>query len=262
MLPESSQANGSHGACGAPQFKLNVCVEPDNAALSRRAAEIVVGELRRRPALLFCASAGGSPTGLYHALGQAAASQPQLFERMRIVKVDEWGGLPANNPATCEADLINKLVIPLRLPAERFEGFRSDAPDPVEECARVAQWLSSEGPIDICILGLGANGHLAMNEPSENLCPHPHVAKLTPSSLQHPMLEGSPQKPAYGLTLGIGDILRSKKILLPVLGRHKREVLRKLLRPVVSTLFPASFLWLHSDVTVLCDRDAAGELVA
>jgi galactosamine-6-phosphate isomerase len=262
MLPESSQSNGRGHAYCPPHPNLNLWVGQDPKAVSQRAAEIVLEELRRRPELLMCASAGASPSGLYAALGQVASREPELFERMRVLKVDEWGGLPLDNPATCEVDLINKLLVPLRVSAERYEGFRSDAPDPRRECERVAQWLLREGPIDLCVLGLGANGHLAMNEPDESLCPYPHVARLSASSMQHPMLAASTTKPAYGLTLGMGELMRSKKILLPILGRQKREVLKRLLQPSVSTHFPASFLWLHPDVAVLCDRDAAGDLPA
>ena len=73
----------------------------------------------------------------------------------------------------------------------------------------------------------------------------------------HGMLKDLPNKPRYGLTLGLGDILRSRRILLVVSGQPKRAVLKRLLQPRVSGRFPASFLWLHSDVTILCDRDAA-----
>ena len=71
------------------------------------------------------------------------------------------------------------------------------------------------------------------------------------------MLKGLPSKPRYGLTLGLGDILRSRKILLVVSGTSKRAVLEKLLQGRVSPRLPASFLWLHPSATIICDRDAA-----
>ena len=118
--------------------------------------------------------------------------------------------------------------------------------------------LDKEGPIDICVLGLGANGHLALNEPAEQLQPFVHVARLTAESCQHPMLAESAARPSYGLTIGMADILQSRKVLLLVSGVHKREQFQRLLSRQVSTQFPASFLWLHPDVTCLCDRDAKG----
>jgi galactosamine-6-phosphate isomerase len=95
-----------------------------------------------------------------------------------------------------------------------------------------------------------------MNEPADALNPQVHVATLARSSQQHPMLKELERKPCYGLTLGIGDILRSRKILLLVNGKHKAAALKRLLQPAVTNDFPASFLWLHSDAAVLCDRRA------
>ena len=130
-------------------------------------------------------------------------------------------------------------------------------PDEKRECVRISRWLARNGPIDVCILGLGRNGHIAMNEPAATLLPHAHVARLAPSSLKHSMLKGLARKPRYGLTLGMGDILGSRKILLLVSGRAKRAMFRRLVRPQITSRLPASLLWLHPDVTVLADKDAA-----
>jgi galactosamine-6-phosphate isomerase len=254
------RAESDQRTASFPSKAFQVHVVPDFKAVSQQVAEVVIGEIRTRPDLLFCAAAGSSPSGAYQVLGERAVAEPDLFARLRVIQIDEWGGLSRSHPATCEADLIKKLLVPLHVGAERYEGFHSDPADPEKEAARVARWLERHGPIDLCVLGLGMNGHLAMNEPSEALCPHPHVARLTPSSLDHPMLAACSSKPSYGLTLGMGDLLRSRKILLPVCGHPKRDVLRQLLRPTVSPWFPASFLWLHPDVTVICDEEAAGDI--
>ena len=94
------------------------------------------------------------------------AKEPTLFEHCRIIKLDEWGGLPPGNPATCDIQLRTTLVSPLNL-AERYVAFESNPPDPDAECARVADWLDQNGPIDISVLGLGINGHLGFTEPAE-----------------------------------------------------------------------------------------------
>jgi galactosamine-6-phosphate isomerase len=230
-------------------------------AMSRRAEEAIVAELKQSPELLLCASAGGTPTGLYQRLAQRHKLQPRLFKRMRVLQIDEWGALPRSHPATCEADLRAKLLEPLGIGRDRYAGFRTDAPDPKRECDRIARWLAANGPIDICILGLGLNGHVAMNEPAQTLSPGAHVARLTPSSLRHPMLKSSRVKPRHGLTLGLADILASRLVLLLVNGKHKQQALKQLLVPKVSTRFPASFLWLHPNACLLCDRESAPKSV-
>ena len=243
-------------AC-AKGTNLRLRLAKDYRTMSRWAADFIEADLKFQPDLLLCASAGGTPTGTYERLAARHLTNPKLFRKLRVLQIDEWGGLPRGHPATCSTDLQHKLLQPLGISPRRFEGFRSDAPDPDRECERIRGWLATNGPIDICLLGLGLNGHVAMNEPADEFVPHAHVSKLSRSSLNHGMLKDLPNKPRYGLTLGLGDILRSRRILLVVSGQPKRAVLKRLLQPRVSGRFPASFLWLHSDVTILCDRDAA-----
>ena len=233
-------------------------VEADYDAMSRRAAEAIASILRKRPDMLLCAATGSSPTRTYELLAERYSSEAGLFSRLRMIKLDEWGGLPPEDAGTCEAYLRRQLVGPLRLPPDRYLTFRGDAPDPEAECRRVEQLLRVHGPVHLCVLGLGVNGHVGFNEPADTLHPGPHVAPLTEQSLAHPMVRHAAGRVRYGLTLGIGDILRSERILLLVSGRAKREPLRRVLTPEVSPHFPASFLWLHRDVTVLCDAEAAG----
>ena len=234
--------------------RLEIRVEKNYDGLSRLGANLVLAELKRKPDLILCASAGGSPTGMYARLAARCARDPALFRKLRILQVDEWYGLPAGHEASCESDLRRKLIEPLRIPPARFIRLNTTAPDPAAECARVNRWLSAYGPIDICILGLGTNGHIAMNEHSAQAVPTAHVARLAPSSRRHALLQDLPRKPRFGMTLGLGDILGSRKILLLVSGTAKQPVLARLTECRVNTQFPASFLWLHSQATVLCDR--------
>jgi galactosamine-6-phosphate isomerase len=224
--------------------------------LSRRAADLIVGELKRRPDLLFCASAGNTPTLTYQLLAAKRERQPHLFSKIRVLQLDEWAGLPRAHPASCYADLKSKLLAPLRISLNRFRGFRGDVSNPETECKKMKRWLAAHDPIDLCLLGLGKNGHIAMNEPAANLMPQAHVTKLTASSRKHTMLAAVENKPRYGMTLGIAEILASRQILLLVSGASKAAILKRLLESPVTTRLPASFLWLHPNVTILCDRDA------
>jgi galactosamine-6-phosphate isomerase len=242
---------------GALAGGLRTSVAKTYDVMSQAAASIICNELKKRPDLLLCVSAGGTPTRTYELLAARSRREPRLFARLRVIQIDEWGGLLPGDPATCEADLRTKLCEPLGVAHARFTALRTNATDPAAECSRIARWLAANGPIDICILGLGRNGHVAMNEPGAALTPHAHVAMLAPSSRQHAMLKTLAQKPRYGLTLGMGDILSSRQILLLVNGKRKRAALRRLMRPTVSTRFPASLLWLHPSAIVLCDREAA-----
>jgi galactosamine-6-phosphate isomerase len=255
---------GKHGTASARgdhlRLPFEVRIAPDAATASRAAAAIIDHELRARPELLVCAAAGGSPAATYQALGELAQAAPQRFGRLRVIQVDEWHGLECDHPATCAADLRRRLVGPMKISEERFVAFHCDAADPERECRRVAAWLAREGPIDVAVLGVGTNGHLAMNEPAAALRPHAHVAELSATSQQHPLLADCPSKPTHGLTLGMADLLHSRRILLLAFGTQKRPVLQRLAKGCLTPQFPVSFLWLHPAVTLLCDEAAGGGL--
>lgn len=225
-------------------------------ALSQHAAQEVIAVLRGKPDLLLCVATGSTPTRTYELLAAAAAVTPGLFSRVRILKLDEWGGLDLNDPGTSETYVRRHVLAPLRIDDARYYGFNSRPASPTEECARYRDWLAANGPVDISILGLGVNGHVALNEPAAALAPFAHVAQLAPTSLQHSMLTG--QRPGYGLTPGIADLLAARRILFLVSGATKREPLKRLLEPKISAEFPASFLWLHPNARVLCDAEAMG----
>jgi galactosamine-6-phosphate isomerase len=231
-------------------------VAEDTEELGVRAAEFLAAEFRRRPELLLCAATGDTPTRCYGRLAEMAAREAGLASRLRVIKLDEWGGLAMDDSATCEAYLKRHLIGPLKVARERYIGFQSDAVDPEAECRRVRGQLLETGPIDVCVLGIGANGHLALNEPGEFLEPFAHVAKLSGASIVHPMLRNARGPVHYGLTLGMAEIMASRRVLFLVSGAHKREPMRRFLERRIAADFPASFLWMHPAVTCLCDRAA------
>jgi galactosamine-6-phosphate isomerase len=236
---------------------LRVQLVDDYEDMSRRAASHLLGVIRRDPGLLLGAVTGDSPRGTYQALARARARAPRLFRSLRVLAMDEWVGLPRGHLAACETFVRREIAGPLGLPRARWQSWRSDARDPAAEARRVTRWLEREGPLDLCLLGLGRNGHLLMNEPGPALDPAPRAARLTPSTRRHPMVRALTPPPRFGFTLGLADILESREIVLLVSGRHKAAPLKRMMTGGVTTRCPASFLWLHPRVTVYCDREAA-----
>lgn len=236
---------------------MKVIVTADYTAMSATAAGHIVEHVQTQPDLLLCAASGETPAHTYALLH----SHADRFRHVRVLKLDEWGGLAMDDPGTCEETLQRQLIRPLAVSPDRFHGFASDSADPPAECRRLQQWLREHGPIDLCILGLGANGHLAFNEPAPSLQPFSHVAELAACSQRHAMTELARRKPAYGMTIGIADILASRHILLLVSGIHKRDLFCELLSQRIDTQVPASFLWLHQNVTCICDTDVADGIV-
>jgi galactosamine-6-phosphate isomerase len=237
----------------APSCPFQILRAASHEAMSQAAAARIEAQLRRAPGSLLILASGGTPERAYQLLAERGRAEPELCAQLRIVKLDEWGGLSMNDPATCEVALRRALIDPLGIAPDRFAGWQSMPSDIAAECNRIGQWLERHGPADLCVLGLGLNGHLGFNEPGDFMHPGPHRAELSGESKRHPMLNEARGQPGYGLTLGLRDILQSREILLLVSGARKELQLRRLLQPEITPQFPASFLWLHPDVTVCCD---------
>lgn len=235
-------------------MKVQYC--SDYEEMSQLSCESIVFDLKKHPKQLICTATGNSPTGTYERLVNAYKDQPKCFNGLIIIKLDEWGGIDSNEPYSCESYLQKKIVQPLQIPRERYISFDPNPVSPKEECKRIQLEIEQKGPIDTCILGLGKNGHIGFNEPGNGLMPNCHVAELTADSLNHQMINELAKKPGYGLTLGMADILQSKKIILLITGANKKAVIEKLLTKHISSDLPASFLWLHPNVECYIDSTA------
>ncbi len=207
-----------------------------------------------KPDLLFCVASGGSPAGLYAEMANYKKEEPDFCSRLRVVKLDEWGGLERGSTFTSEFDVQTKFIQPLGIASDRYTTIDPFTENPVEACGGMKAALERSGPVDVCILGIGVNGHIALNEPSEVLQLSFHVCKLAESTLNHGMIRSLKQPPTFGMTMGMGEILSSRQILLFIAGSGKKEAFQRLLREEVSTQFPASMLWLHPSVEVLVDE--------
>lgn len=218
--------------------------------LSQKAAEIVISEVKVKKNLLFCAATGNSPTGMY---AEMAKNKDQFFG-MRVVKMDEWGIIPLSHPDSCESYLQKHLLDPLEISKYRYFGFDTSPEYVEEECEKMQKLIAEKGPFDVCILGLGKNCHIAFNEPASSLQPFFHKATLAPSTIQHDPALSQGNEPAYGLCVGMSDILQSKKIIFLVTGKGKHRAIEQILEGKITTECPASFLWMHPNVECLIDK--------
>jgi len=235
-------------------MNIHYCADYEN--MSQMAADSVLSQLKDKPQQLICTATGNSPTRLYEKLVESYKSSPEIFKEIRIIKLDEWGGTNGDYPNTSEYYLQKNLLDPLQIPKSNYISFDSSPTDAKKECDRMENEIQEHGPIDICILGLGKNGHIGFNEPSKILYPDCHIADLSKSSLKHPMANKMKTAPTYGLTLGMSNILKSKKIILLLTGPNKKKAIKKLLSKEITTSLPGSFLWLHPNVDCYLDKSS------
>lgn len=238
--------------CRHKRSKMKITYLDNYAALSEKAAHLIATEVKKNPELLFCAATGGSPTGMY---GEMAKGK-SIYSKMRVIKMDEWGIIPLSHPDSCDSYLKKHLLEPLDVTTERYITFDT-APELVDsECQRISQFIKENGPLDICILGLGKNGHIAFNEPAEVLNPDFHKAVLAESTIAHDTTLSQGSEPAYGLCVGMEGIMQSKKIIFLVTGKGKQGALKRIMEKKIGTDCPASFLWMHPNVECLIDSFA------
>lgn len=225
-------------------------IKADNyEELSRLSAGVMIDCIRKKPDSLFCLATGNSPARAYEIFIDQINKENINVERLRILKLDEWWRVDGNDPSTCESFIQTRIINPLNISSQNYMGFNSDAPDADIECSRISQLIQEQGPIDLCILGIGKNGHLGLNEPGDFLLPFPHITELHEKTRTHDMLAKTKFNINYGMTLGMADIIASDKILFIASGSEKKDSFNKFLKGQIRSDLPASILWLHPNVT-------------
>lgn len=223
--------------------------------MSNTASEFMFKCLVDNPNAVFCIATGYSPTETYRLFVEKIKQNNIDTSKMKLVKLDEWCGLSPQNPATCDYYIEKNLIEPLSLSSEQYIAFNQNNYDESYECERVNKLIQKNGGIDCCILGIGRNGHLGLNEPANELNPFSHKTTLSSKTKQHSMLKSTNENVLEGYTLGIKDILDSKKVLLLITGADKKEPYQKLQEHIISSNFPANYLWLHNDAKCIVDSD-------
>jgi 6-phosphogluconolactonase/Glucosamine-6-phosphate isomerase/deaminase len=224
-------------------------------ALSQDASDKLIACIENKSDAVICLATGATPLLTYQFLAEKVYQRKTDISKVTFVKLDEWVGLPLHAPGTCEHFLQQHVMKPLGLREEQLIGFRSEGIDEAE-CLRVTGQIAQRGGLDLCILGLGKNGHLGLNEPSAALEPFCHIGKLDEKTQGHDMLKTAGVPVEYGITLGLQDILRAKEVLLLIAGEGKQAATDAFMTKKVSNLTPASFLWLHDNLTCLLDTSS------
>lgn len=219
------------------------------------AARWVAREILRRPTAVFGLPTGSTPIEMYHVLVRMVQEGLISFAQATTFNLDEYVGLNTTHQQSYAAFMREHFWSRVDLSEESTHIPCGTALDLQAECARYDEKLEKAGGIDVQILGLGLNGHIGFNEPSHDLQIRTHVVDLTPETIEANarFFKDVYLVPRQALTMGIGSIMQSGKILLMVSGEQKKEILNKTLFGPVSTEVPASILQLHPQLTVLTD---------
>lgn len=226
---------------------MRVHLFPDHEAVSQAVADRLVHFLADRPRSVLALPSGRTPERLYALLAENA----EAFEEARIFGLDEFWGLPENDPRSFRTFFETHVFGPLAIPPRHGHVLNGQARDPQEECDRYEAAIAQAGGLDLTLLGLGANGHIAFNEPASTLQAHTHVAALAV-----PASDVAPR----GVTMGVGTLLSAPKVMLMASGAGKADAVARMLSGTIDPACPASMLQVHPNVDVFLDSAAASKL--
>lgn len=233
----------------------------DYEEMSRTAAAIVAEIVKQRPDAVLGLATGSTPVGTYRELIRMYEAGELSFSRVTTVNLDEYYPISPDNDQSYRYFMNHNLFDHVDLDKAHTYVPDGNAADPEEACRRYEETLAAVGQADVQLLGIGQNGHIGFNEPADSLAVETHVTGLTESTIRANarFFASEAEVPTRALTMGIGSILRAKKILILANGAAKREAVAAMLAGGLTTACPASFLNLHPDVTLICDGAALGE---
>lgn len=229
--------------------------------MSFAAAEIMADVIKEKPQCVLGLATGSTPVGMYDCLAEKCSSGELDFSLVKTVNLDEYYPISPDNRQSYRYFMNENLFSKVNIKLENTRVPAGDAADPDIECAEYEKYIDSLGGIDIQVLGIGQNGHIGFNEPDSFLYTDTHVTGLTESTMQANARFFSEDEvmPTKALTMGMGSIFKARKIIVMANGEKKRDAVTKLLSGKITTECPVTFLNLHGDVTVICDKSAIGE---
>ena len=198
---------------------------------------------------------GNTMVPFYRIAAEAAEEKLQL-NRWHCFNLDEYYPItPENQNYSFQAYMENHFYSRLKTPVRAAEFLNGATSDLNAECAAYEKKILAAGGLDVCMLGLGVNGHIAFNEPGSEFDSRTRPIELHPQTL---MANFKGQAPfTHALTLGIGTILSAKKIFIVALGKNKANAVKAAIKEHSSRMIPASGLQTHHDVTWFLDQEAA-----
>ncbi len=226
--------------------------------MSRKAANIISAQIILKPNAVLGLATGSTPEGTYKQLIDWYKKDDLDFAQITSVNLDEYKGLSGEHDQSYRYFMNNNLFDHVNIDKERTYVPNGLAEDGEAECARYDALIESLGGIDLQLLGIGGNGHIGFNEPSDIFETGTHLVTLTEETRQANarFFASIDEVPTHAYTMGVGNIMSAGKLLLLASGEAKAQALYDSLYGPVNPKVPASILQLHPDVTVVADEAA------
>ena len=205
---------------------------------------------------------GSTPLGVYRYFIDNYQAQKVSFRQVKAFNLDEYVGLTPSHPRSFASAMKNELFSHIDILPENINALDGSKEDMIQECQRYESLIDGN-PIDIQILGIGMDGHIAYNEPGSPLDGACHVVDLHQESIESSLDYGFDHiedVPTQGVTQGIGTIMKAKQLIMMAKGEKKADLVKRMIYGEVTSDFPSSIIQRHPNVIVCLDRSAASQL--
>lgn len=241
---------------------MRIIEAKDYQEMSRKAAEVIAAQVTMKPNCVLGLATGSSPIGTYDQLVEWYEKGDLDFSTVKTVNLDEYRGLTHDNDQSYYYFMHEHLFDRVNIDPANTNVPDGTEPDAEKECARYEELIKSYGGIDLQLLGLGHNGHIGFNEPADAYTVTTNCVDLTESTIEanKRFFASADDVPRQAYTMGIGTIMKAKKILVVVNGEGKADIVAKAFFGPVTPEVPASVLQLHPDVTIVADKEALSKI--
>jgi glucosamine-6-phosphate deaminase len=235
---------------------VKIIVAENYADLSEKAAQIIKSQVAQKSSSVLGLATGSTPIGTYEQLVRLHKAGEIDFSQVSTFNLDEYFPI-AKSSDQSYAFFMRKNLFDF-VSVEKINIPNGEASDHATECADYEKKIIAAGGIDLQLLGIGNNGHIAFNEPAETFPAATHYVQLDDSTIKANarFFANESEVPRHAITMGIKTIMQAKKILLLASGAGKAEILHAALCGEITPKNPASVLQMHHDVTIIADKEA------
>lgn len=238
---------------------MNVLIYENEEQIGIAAGNYMCGQVLQKPDSVLGLATGSTPLKPYGQMIELYKKGIVDFSKVTTFNLDEYVNLDVNDKNSYHSFMHENLFDHINIPEESINFLDGNAADLDEECRRYEKKIKAAGGIDIQLLGIGSNGHIAFNEPADCFQRWSHVVTLKESTVKDNsrFFKSIDEVPTQAVTMGIGSIMQAKKILIIAIGENKAKAIKQLIDGNVTPMCPASVLQFHKDVTLMLDKAAA-----
>ena len=241
---------------------MNIHVMKTPEEIGKAAAALFAAKVISNPNCILGMATGSTPLPTYDALVDLYKSGVISFETIRTFNLDEYVGIDRSHEQSYYRFMFDNLFSKVDIKPENVKVPVGQSDNLDKECTSYDAAIDAAGGIDLQILGIGNNGHIAFNEPCEVFPFGTHIVDLTPSTIEANtrFFNSADEVPKKAISMGIGSIMKAKEIMIIATGASKADAVNKMINGEVDPQVPASVLQLHPNVTVFLDTEAASML--